>query len=294
MFLSIRNPMDTIKLLAKDLIDPETEIHYAYHKSLKNITSEHTHDFYELFLVTSGRGLHNINGKKEYIEEGTLVFMRPYDSHYYQKLGTESCEIINLAFPASTILLLFAYFGEGFKKERLLNSKHPPYLKLSKLEKDVLTARFEGLNLLSRGKKEKIKTEFRILIAEIFSKYFVEMKKEFNEDVPLWLMNLKEEMGKKENFIDGIIKMNELAGKSAEHMSRSFKKYYKETPTGFINRLRLNYAANLLANSDEPIVEISMSTGFENLSHFYHLFKKHFEFSPKEFRLKHQKMIIPY
>lgn len=286
--------MDRMLLHEKDLIDPGTEVHYAYHKSLRTITAEHTHDFYELFLVTSGKALHNVNDKEEILEEGTLVFMRPSDIHYYQKYKNENCEIINLAFPASTVSSLFAYFGEGYNKDRLLTPKHPPSLRLSKIEKEILAARFEGLNLLSRGRKEKIKTEFRILIAEIFSKYFVEMKKEVNDDAPLWLLKLKQGMEKKENFITGINRMNELAGKSAEHLSRSFKKYYNETPTDFINRLRLNYAANLLANSDDSILEISLSTGFENLSHFYHLFKKHFDVSPKEFRSRHQKMIIPY
>jgi len=286
--------MDKLILFAKDLIDPATEIHYAYHKSLKDITIEHTHDFYELFLVTNGKAYHNINGKTEIIEEGTLVFIRPNDTHFYRRFDSENCEIINLAFPAYTITMLFNYFGEGFNKEKLLKQKHSPHLKLSKFETEILIARFEGLNVLSRGKKARIKTEFRILIAEIFSKYFAKIKKEVNEEAPLWLLKLRDEMEKKENFIAGINKMNEKGGKSAEHLSRSFKKFFKETPTDFINRLRLNFAANLLANSDETIVEISLIAGFENLSHFYHLFKKHFDASPKEFRSKHQKMIIPY
>jgi AraC family transcriptional regulator, dual regulator of chb operon len=36
-----------------------------------------------------------------------------------------------------------------------------------------------------------------------------------------------------------------------------------------------------------------LDSGFDNLSHFYHLFKRKFNASPKEFREKHQKSIIP-
>ena len=79
-----------------------------------------------------------------------------------------------------------------------------------------------------------------------------------------------------------------------EHLSRVFRKYLNETPTDYINELRLNYAANLLSNSDENIPFISMEAGFENLSHFYHLFKKKFNTSPAEFRKKTQKITIPY
>ena len=44
--------MKVIRLKTKELIDPESEIHYAYHKSLASITTPHNHDFYEIFLIT--------------------------------------------------------------------------------------------------------------------------------------------------------------------------------------------------------------------------------------------------
>ena len=285
---------EKLVLTAKELMDSATEIHYAYHKSLSDITIEHNHDFYEIFLITKGKAIHGINGKEEIIEEGALVFIRPEDTHYYMKFNGENCELINLAFPASTLTELFNYFGKGYEPDRLLLAEFPPEVKLSTIEKNILSTRFEGLNLLSRGNKKQIRTEFRILLAEIFSKYFTLIKAVETKDAPLWLETIKQEMEKKENFVIGITRMHELSGKSAEHLSRVFKKYYNLTPTEFILNLRLNYAANLLGNSDEDISGISMEAGFDNLSHFYHLFKKHFQSSPKQFRTKHQKMIIPY
>lgn len=286
--------MIAVKLKTNDLIDPESEIHYAYHKSLATITAPHSHDFFEIFLITKGEALHRINDKQEIIEEGNLVFIRPNDKHNYEKSHDKNCELINLAFPASTILKLFDYFGEGFHSDKLLNAEYPPKIRLSKIEKDILISRFERLNTLRRTNKEKIKTELRILLADIFSRYFSTEDDSVNEIIPTWLIKLKTEMGRKENFVLGISKMYELNEKTPEHLSRTFKKYYNESPTEYITNLRLNYAANLLSNSDEEITTIALDCGFENLSHFYHLFKKKFDISPKEFRLKHQKSIIPY
>jgi AraC family transcriptional regulator, dual regulator of chb operon len=286
--------MKSVKLKTKDLIDPESEIHYAYHKSLATITSPHSHDFFEIFLITKGKALHSINGKQEIIEEGDLVFIRPDDTHNYEKSNDTNCELINLAFPSSTILKLFDYFGEGFNSDKLLNAGYPPKIKLSKIEKDILISRFEKLNTLRRTNKKKIKTELRILLADIFSRYFTNEENSVNDIIPGWLVKLKSEMERKENFTVGISRMYELCERTPEHLSRSFKKYFNESPTDYITNLRLNYAANLLSNSDEDITNISMDCGFENLSHFYHLFKKKFDSSPKEFRLKHQKSIIPY
>jgi AraC family transcriptional regulator, dual regulator of chb operon len=286
--------MKTVRLKTKDLIDMESEIHYAYHKSLATITTPHNHDFFEIFLITKGEALHRINGKQEIIEECDLVFIRPDDIHNYQKSGDKNCELINLAFPSSTILQLFEYFGAGFQPDQLLKTEYPPKIKLSKIEKDILLSRFEKLNTLKRTNKKKIKTELRILLADIFSRYFTYGEDSLNEIVPRWLVKLKYEMEKKENFIPGINKMHELCERTPEHLSRSFKKYYNESPTDYITNLRLNYAANLLSNSDEDITNIAMDCGFENLSHFYHLFRKKFDTSPKEFRLRHQKSIIPF
>jgi AraC family transcriptional regulator, dual regulator of chb operon len=286
--------MKEMLLKSKGLINPDTEIHYAYHKSLKDITAPHTHDFFEIFLITRGKALHKINGKEEIVNEGTLVFIRPKDVHYYEKFNNENCELINAAFPAKTIKQLFDYFGEGYKEERLLNAEYPPKLNLAKIEREIIVSRFERLNTFSRKKKSKIKTELRLLLAEIFSKYFTVDNEEEKKGIPQWLSKLKNEMEKKENFEGGINRMYELSERSHEHLSRSFKKYFNEAPTEFINKLRLNYAANLLVNSDLDITSIAMESGYENLSHFYHLFKKNFNTSPKEFRAKHQKSLIPF
>ncbi len=280
-------------LKAAEIIDRDTEIHYAYHRSLRTITSAHTHDFYEFFLIVKGKTVHKINGKTGIIDEGTLVFIRPDDIHSYERYNGENFELINLAFTKQTLDTLLKYYGKGFNASRLLRSEYPPELKLPHLEKELLTSRFHKLNTLSRKKKDRIKTEFRILIAEIFSRYFDDLKKEKDSSIPQWLMKLKEEMEKKENFTAGIEKMYEISGRSAGHLSRAFRKYFNETPTDFIKHLRLNYAANMLTNSDEDITAVSMDAGFENLSHFYHLFKEQFKTSPKEFRMKYQKLIIP-
>jgi AraC family transcriptional regulator, dual regulator of chb operon len=280
-------------LKASEIIDPDMGIHYAYHRTLKTITSIHKHDFYEFFLIVKGKAVHKINGITEIIDEGTLVFIRPDDVHSYERHDNKNFELINLAFTPSTLYPLLDYYGEGYNSERLLKSEFPPKLKLREVEKELLTARFTKLNTLSRKNKKRLKTEFRILIAEIFSRYFDKTAKEPDKDIPGWVVSLREEIGKKENFTAGITKMYELSGRSAEHLSRIFRKYYNETPTEYITHLRLNYAANMLANSDDDITSVSMDAGFENLSHFYHLFKKQFSSSPREFRLKHQKLIIP-
>jgi len=100
----------------------------------------------------------------------------------------------------------------------------------------------------------------------------------------MWLQQLETQMKEKRNFKRGLHLMQELSGKSPEHLSRTFKKYFDKSPTDFINELRLNYARNMLEHSDTSIIDISIEAGFDNLSHFYHLFKNQYHISPRAFR----------
>lgn len=278
---------------ASELIDPSAEIHYAFHRNLKDITVPHYHDFYELFIITKGSVVHKINGRKELLTEGTLVFIRPEDRHYYEKSESEVCELVNLAFPERAISGLFSYLGEGFMPERLLKAESPPYVLLTGSEKNFVLEKLEQLNILPRKNKEEIKTKLRILLLEIFTRYFPLESLEKKSSIPDWLSSLCTMMQEKENFSRGLPVLQELSQRSSEHLCRVFKKYFSITPTEFINDLRLNYAANVLSSTDLEIIDISSRAGFENLSHFYHLFKEKYNVSPGEFRKLHKKSMIP-
>jgi AraC family cel operon transcriptional repressor len=285
--------MSPIKIYTEEILDPQTEIHYAFHKSLKDITVKHTHDFYEIFLITKGKVKHIINDNEQLLDEGTMIFVRPSDIHYYQRHEKDEVELINLAFPKKAIADLFDYLGEGFEAERLLESKLPPSTILSSTEKTILKERFEKLQLIPLSKKSEIRTALRILLAEIMTNYFSKSFWIQRSSVPKWLEETRSEMQQKERFVSGFESMVEISHRSKEHLCRAFKKHYDQTPTEYINDLRLNYSANLLMTTDESIPYISMESGFENLSHYYHLFKKKYNLSPGDFRKQHRKNVIP-
>ncbi len=283
----------SIKLYSDEIMDSVTDAHYAYHSSLKNITIKHYHNFYEIFLIVEGEVYHIINDKSQRLTAGTLVFIRPNDIHYYKRCGNYRCKIINLAFKESLLQELINYLSNGSQFNKLLDNDMPAQIILTEQEKEILVRKMQELNLISRNNKEIIKTKLRILLFEIFTKYFSTDNLFSKIDIPRWLEELINEIQKKENFVLGVKKLFELSPYSKEHIIRMFKKYLRKTPTEFLNELKLNYAANLLSNTDESIISISMEAGFENLSHFYHLFKKYFNMSPANYRKEHQRISIP-
>ncbi|WP_414705244.1 helix-turn-helix domain-containing protein [Pseudobacteroides sp.] len=69
---------------------------------------------------------------------------------------------------------------------------------------------------------------------------------------------------------------------------RVFKQFLNMTPTEYINNLRLKYAKHLLLTTKISVIDISLEAGFDNLSHFYHLFKEQMKTPPTQ--LRHNKI----
>ncbi|MDO5559930.1 MAG: substrate-binding domain-containing protein [Oscillospiraceae bacterium] len=103
------------------------------------------------------------------------------------------------------------------------------------------------------------------------------------QPLPHWLCRLIEQMDDKENFTLGFPKMISLANMSKEHISREFRKYLNMSPTEFINRKRITYAAKLIEGGMNDFCEISEECGFNSVSHFYHLFHKYMNCSPGQY-----------
>lgn len=276
--------MADFKITANGHIDPEIQANPAIIASIKHASPKHTHDFYEFFLITKGRCIHKVNGGEQYLAEGSMVFIRPEDTHYYDYDGDSDCEFVNMACMQKVIKDVFIYLGDEAYSKRLLAEEMPPNIALSPLEKEDFVNRYERLKVLCTIDKLKAKLQLRSLLVEILTQYFSSGKSISKREIPLWFDTLLTKMQKKDNYTSGIHKMYELSGRSVGHLNRVFKQYLNSTPTGYVNHLRLSYAKSLLLTTELSIVEVSMEAGFENLSHFYHLFKSEFNTSPSDFR----------
>ena len=71
---------------------------------------------------------------------------------------------------------------------------------------------------------------------------------------------------------------------SLSSFKRHFVSLYKTSPGQWLQTQKLNNAYKLLLNTNKPITDISFESGFENSTHFSHLFKKRFGASPLNYR----------
>jgi len=109
---------------------------------------------------------------------------------------------------------------------------------------------------------------------------------------------LRDCLVKKNSPLDSVVESNVYSGLSVEHLAnlanlstsqfkRDFKKRYQESPAKWLRARRLEYAVQLLVNTDKNINEICQAAGFNNTSHFCRTFTSVHALSPLKFRQKH-------
>jgi AraC family transcriptional regulator len=67
-------------------------------------------------------------------------------------------------------------------------------------------------------------------------------------------------------------------------LARAFRTFVGISPGGFVRRIRLDRAACELISTEHPLVDIAMSSGFADQSHFTRAFKRHTGLAPGQYR----------
>jgi len=101
---------------------------------------------------------------------------------------------------------------------------------------------------------------------------------------PQWLRQAREFLHSQFAEALSLSSVAGLVGVHAAHLAKVFRKHYGCTLGDYVRRLRLEYASQLLARSEDTLSEIALAAGFYDQSHFARLFKHRFGVSPGVFR----------
>ena len=116
----------------------------------------HTHNHYELFIISEGTAYHLINDSVQTVKKGDLFFIRPNDMHSYSFFHSENFCVRNLGF-STQVLRNVSLFLEQEEEQEQLEKVCRKLLKLFAWEKaSPSDIRFRlASSMLSLNKKKE-------------------------------------------------------------------------------------------------------------------------------------------
>ena len=89
----------------------------------------HTHNHYELFIISEGTAYHMINDSVQTVRKGDLFFIRPNDMHSYNFYHSENFCVRNLGFSTQVLRNVSLFLEQEEKMDKLINSEMPAYVR---------------------------------------------------------------------------------------------------------------------------------------------------------------------
>jgi len=276
--------MDILTLNHSDILPPGA----AVRLTRATLTSErpkrlHTHDFHELFWVQNGTVRHHQPDTKTTLHEGDLIMMRPGQAHAVQGRG-EAAMIVSLCLHPKMIADLAAQHpqckGQFFWSNHAIPVQvHRDMRQLARLNQAaMLLENSAGDALAAQAFLLPLISDLAPLTA--------------TPDAPEWLRLACAAARDPNVFRDGASGLVALTDHSHPHVSRTMRRYLGQTPSEFINQMRMAHAARLLTTDEAPLPDIAEAIGIPNLSHFHKLFRAAHGMTPLQYRQQFQRHVV--
>ena len=247
----------------------------------------HWHDEFEIIYVRSGFLTVSISGESYIGKTGEAFVVSPGNLHL---MGSQSgtVDYYTFLFPLKYI----SFRTDDMLDEKLLEPLNSGHLMICPRVKDTAKELCEQLIEIYEAKNDesesKITTQVRTKI--ILLQFILEMwKKGFViENDTSGRNTVEKEMVSyiQQNFI-GKISLREFGEQfhlSEKYISRYFKEHFHITLSQYVTYLRLEHAKQLLQDTDIPVTDVAMQSGYQNVSYFIRSFQKAYAVSPLKYR----------
>ena len=249
----------------------------------------HWHDEFEIIYVKSGFLTVSISGENYIGKPGDAFVVSPGNLHFMGS-QTGNVDYFTFLFPLKYI----SFRTDDILDDKLLEPSNSGHLIISPEIEDTVKEQCEQLVEIYGVKKEEsqskitaqIKTKIIHLqfILELWKKGFIVENDTSGKNT------VEKEMVSyiQQNFTGKILlkEFGEQFHLSEKYISRYFKEHFHITISQYVTYLRLEHAKQLLQDTDIPVTEVAMQSGYQNVSYFIRSFKKTYGMSPLKYRNK--------
>ncbi len=245
-------------------------------KSLQDATFMHCHEFTELVIVYDGIGLHATGDNKpaELIKGNIFVIPKGV----YHRYMEEGMSLLNIIFETDLLPLplldvhAVPYFNMIFKGR----AENHEIFKITDDELEEVLALSGKLEIEIDARRPGCQFAATALFMQIviYLARTIGGKVENTRSPHIGISRTIEYLHK--NFTEkvSVQRLADNAGMSMSSLLRHFKQINGSSPKEYLIGLRLNYACELLGNSQLSIGEIAFKSGFNDSNYFSREFRK--------------------
>lgn len=256
-----------------------TENHPQYHMPL------HWHVEFEFIRILEGdlhlyideQELHLPMGTVAFIPSGALHSAEPQNNCIYDCIVMDANMLMSKSDACSKFIRKI--MSHELEILTFYDHNHPKILASIWALFDVLSSKPNGYQLIVLG---SLYDFFGLVIS---ANLFPEVSPYTSRNLKR-VMSLKKALEFIETFYASAITLNEIAS-SVQMSSKYFCKFFREmthsSPIEYLNSYRIERACYLLLTTNQSITEVAYNTGFNDLSYFIKIFKRHKGITPKQY-----------
>lgn len=259
------------------------------------VTPAHVHSFVEVLYGVDCDYRIYADDKIYHFQSGDLIFFFSNQVHKIETLSTDPMKHIYVQFTHDIITDASpTAMNKYIIPFMLKNKKNKCYFKAEEIRNLEIRELMENVYDETKNRPYGYEVAVKTYMQRIALFWLREWNREKDQDINLLdetrMLDIFEYI--EENYQEHI-SASELAQKyyvSCSYFSRWFKRVTGQTFKQYLNSVRINRAAELLANSNRNVTEIAMMTGFPTTSYFIKQFKLlNGGCSPKKFKTTYNK-----
>lgn len=260
--------------------------------------SKHTHNEYEIYYLIEGERYYFIEKQIYHIKKGSLVFINRNQIHKTGHYGEAYHERIAIEFLDEPFSTFLASTGELSLSEFF--QKNQGVLQLNDDQQKYVLSLLDGI----ADEMETCDPGYRMMAMTKLARILFFARRHWKNNIssaPTTALSTSathQKVSEVASYIAANYATADTLAHIADHfymsksyLSRIFKEITGYTVNEYINVNRIVQARVLLAETPLSITEISEQLGYESITYFEKIFRKHTETSPLKYRKQFSKSI---
>ncbi len=259
---------------------PGTDCAYLY-SSISAPMHRHE-DFYEFSLVTYGSFINLHNGHSRTVRKNCLLYFRCQEAHSLSAVNEQSTHFTFIVKKDRFEALCRQFFPDSdFFSSHSCIERH-----LTELQGEYLADLFNALYISSPSDDLTGRIDMFLYNAMALVRSNAETphsERSADRYIEKLLVNLN-------NYAYVPLKVSQIYKEyplAQSTLINSFRNRTGYTIVQYLGIKKMEYAAQMLRNSENSLTDIAAAVGVSSLSHFVHKFKEHYGITPKEYQRLH-------